>query len=53
VIIGITANTPIRLPTVAAQPASTYAQLFLQVTAFGSPGEIYIWPATALLRTGN
>ena len=51
---AIAANTGVRLAdTTITQPASTDVWIELVPTATLSPGAIYIFPALALLRTGN
>lgn len=48
------ANAATRLSTGSVtQPASSNPSLGIVPIATGSPGAIYIWPAVALLRTGN
>ena len=51
---AIAANTGVRLSdTTITQPASTDTWIELVPTATLSPGAIYLFPALALLRTGN
>mgnify|MGYP001608706359 CR=1 FL=1 len=51
---AIAANTGVRLSdTTITQPAASDTWIELQATATLAPGAIYIFPALALLRTGN
>ncbi len=51
---AIAANTVTRLSTTAfTQPGVSNASLSIIATATLAPGAIFIWPALALLRTGN
>lgn len=51
---AIAANTFTRLSDLTiTQPASTDVVLSVRLTATLAPGDIYLWPAVALLRTGN
>lgn len=51
---GLTANVPARLSdTTVTAPGSTDVSYFIKATATLSPGSIFIFPALALLRTGN
>ena len=51
---AIAANTSTRLSTTTiTQPAGANTWLTIIPTATLAPGAIYIWPAVALLRTGN
>ena len=51
---AIAANTVTRLSTTTiTQPVASNASLSIIATATLAPGAIFIWPALALLRTGN
>lgn len=50
---SIAANTTTRFAVTSfTQPAASNMQLYLQLTATGSPGAISLYPSVALLRTG-
>lgn len=51
---ALTANVPARLSdTSVTPPAATDVSYFIKLTATLSPGAIFIFPALAILRTGN
>ncbi len=51
---ALTANIPARLSdTSVTAPASTDVGYFIKLTATLSPGSIFVFPALAVLRTGN